>query len=165
MIKVDITANNVASSYRVPMILGESILGLKWDSGAKYTVISVKVLNSDLSATDLDRIKRFCDGRSNHKEQFISASGHTFDGYLVMAHNVTIGNTVFPEFHYYLVVENQRDVALLGYDFTDCCKSSHDPHGDIIVTEFDDLGYGTGDIGAMDSDEVITYIDSLSSMD
>ena len=81
------------------------------------------------------------------------------------AHNVTIGNTVFPEFHYYLVVENQRDVALLGYDFTDCCKSTHDPHGDIIVTEFDDLVYGIGDIGAMDSDEVITYIDSLSSMD
>ena len=40
MIKVDITANNVASSYRVPMILGESILGLKWDSGV-YCIIKV----------------------------------------------------------------------------------------------------------------------------
>ena len=162
MIKVDITANNVASSYRVPMILGESILGIKWDSGAKYTVISVKVLNSDLSGEDLERIMQYCDAHSNHREQFISASGHSFDGYLVTARDVTIGNTVFPEFHYYLVVENQRDVALLGYDFTDCCKSSHDPHSDIIVTEFDDASYGAADSGAMDSDEVIAFIDSLS---
>ena len=69
MIKVDITANNVASSYRVPMILGESILGLKWDSGAKYTVISVKVLNSDLSRADLgamnsDEVIAFIDSLS-----------------------------------------------------------------------------------------------------
>ena len=162
MIKVDITANNVASSYRVPMILGESILGIKWDSGAKYTVISVKVLNSDLSGEELENIKQYCDGHSNNREQFISASGHTFDGYLVTAHDVTIGHTVFPVFCYYLVVENQRDVALLGYDFTDCCRSSHDPHSDIIVTEFDDEGYGVADSGAMDSDEVIAFIDSLS---
>lgn len=104
MIKVDITANNVASSYRVPMILGESILGLKWDSGAKYTVISVKVLNSDLSDKDLEGVKQYCDGRSSHREQFVSASGHTFDGYLVKANDVTIGNTVFPEFHFYLMI-------------------------------------------------------------
>ncbi len=162
MIKVDITANNVASSYRVPMILGESILGLKWDSGSKYTVISVKVLNSDLSGDDLERIKQYCEGHSNHREQFVSASGHTFDGYLVTAHDVTIGNTVLSEFYHYLVVENQRDVALLGYDFTDCCKSSHDPHSDIIVTDFDDEGYEAADLGAMNSDEVIAFIDSLS---
>lgn len=162
MIKVDVAANNVASSYRVPMLLGESILGLKWDSGAKYTVISVKVLNSELSDKDLESVKQYCDGHSSHREQFVSASGHTFDGYLVKANDVTIGNTVFPEFHYYLVVENQRNVALLGYDFTDCCKSSHDPHSDIIVTEFDDEGYATADAGAMDCNEVILFIDSLS---
>ena len=146
----------------MPMILGESILSLKWDSGAKYTVISVKVLNSDLSGEDLEQIKQYCDGHSSHREQFVSASGHTFDGYLVTAHDATIGNTVFSEFHYYLVVENQRDVALLGYDFTDCCKSYHDPHSDIIVTEFDDEGYEAADSGAMDSDEVIAFVDSLS---
>ena len=162
MSKVDIIANNVASSYRVPMILGESILGIKWDSGAKYTVISVKVLNSGLSGEDLERIMQYCDAHGNRREQFISASGHSFDGNLVTARDVTIGNTVFPIFHYYLVVENQRDVALLGYDFTDCCKSSHDPHSDIIVTEFDDAGYGSADLRAMDSDEVIAFIDSLS---
>ena len=162
MIDVDITANNVASSYRVPLILGESILGLKWDSGAKYTVISVKVLNSDLSSIDMVHIKQYCEEHGNHKEQFVSASGHTFDGYLVMAHDVTIGYTVFSEFYYYLVVENQRDVALLGYDFTDCCRSSHNPHDDIVVTEFDNEGYGASDLEAMDSDEVIAFIDSLS---
>ena len=52
------------------MILGESILGLKWDSGAKYAVISVKVLNSDLSDKDLEGVKQYCDGHSGHREQF-----------------------------------------------------------------------------------------------
>lgn len=163
MIKVDITANNVASSYRVPVIFGDSILGLKWDSGAKYTVISVEVFNSDISVEDIESIRQYCDDHSKRREQFISASGHTFEGYLVTAHEVTIGNTVLSDFYYYLVVENQRDVALLGYDFTDCCKSFHDPHRDIIVTEFDDEGYGTVYSGAMDSDEVIAFIDSLSA--
>ena len=161
MIEVDIIANNVASSYRVPMILGKSILGLKWDSGAKYTVVSVKVLNSELSDEDLKKIKQYCDAHSNHREQFLSASGHTFDGYLVTAHDVTIGKTVFPCFYYYLVIENKRDVALLGYDFTDCCKSSHNPHSDIIVTEFDDQSYVAYDPGAMESEEVIAFVDSL----
>ena len=154
----------MSSSFRVPVVLSESILGLKWDSGAKHTVISVRVLKSDLLDDDLESVKGYCESNCKRKERFVSASGHSFDGYLITAHHVKVGNANLPEFHYYLVVENQRDVALLGYDFVDCCKSFHNPHDDIIVTEFDDEEYGKRVIESMDSDELLAYIDSLSSV-
>ena len=62
-------------------------------------------------------------------------------------------------FRYYLVVENKRDIALLGYDFIDKCRRSAEPSSDIFVSEFDDKAYGEID-GALESNEVITLIDS-----
>lgn len=129
MTNVDITAKRVESIYRVNMRIGSVLLPVKYDTGAKYTVIS--------------------------------ASGHSFYGYLVEAHNVKMGNTLLESFRYYLVVENKRDIALLGFDFIDSCKGSFEPHKDIVISEFDEEDYNTTD-GAMDNDEVITFIDSLT---
>ena len=72
-----------------------------------------------------------------------------------------MGNTELKDFHYYLVVENQRDIALLGFDFIDSCKGTFEPHSDIVITEFDECSYGIFD-GAIESDEVIAFMDALS---
>lgn len=158
---VDITAKRVESIYRVNMRIGSVLLPVKYDTGAKYTVISAKVFNSELTDENLSEINNYCEKKCNNKERFISASGHSFYGYLVEAHNVKMGNTLLESFRYYLVVENKRDIALLGFDFIDSCKGSFEPHKDIVISEFDEEDYNTTD-GAMDNDEVITFIDSLT---
>ena len=163
MIKADITAYRGSQDYEVTASLGESVISIKWDSGAKYTVISARVFNSRLTDEDLEKIKTYCEEHSSHREKFVSATGHTFDGYLVKVHNATIGNTDFNDLYYYLVVENERDIALMGFDFIDNCKGSFEPHGDIIITEFDEERYGSHIPGAVDNDEVISLIDSLST--
>lgn len=160
MNKVDILAERVDSTYRIPISLGNSDFGIKLDTGAKYTVISAKAIKDTLATEDLESITAYCEERSTHKEEFLSASGHKFYGYQVVAHNVELGNSIIPEFRYYLVVENKRDIALLGFDFIDHFNSSHAAHGNIVITEFDTDSYGKSQ-DAMESDEVIAYIDSL----
>ena len=162
MISVDITGKMVASVYQVAARLGYRSLPLKYDTGAKHSVISASMFDDMLTEESVARIKDYCEAHSKHKEKFISASGHTFDGYLVTARDVKIGKSYLREFCYYLVVENQRDIALLGFDFIDNCKGSFAPHHDIIITEFDEKTYGTFGTDSMSSDDVMAFIDSLS---
>lgn len=79
-------------------------------------------------------------------------SGDPFYWYLSHAENVIVGNTVLRNFYYYLVFENKRDIALLGFDFIDSCFGSFDVHNDIIVTGFDEEGYGT--VGTVINDNI-----------
>ena len=122
----------MASVYHVAANLGYRTMPLKYDTGAKCSVISAGMFDDTLTDEGLTQIKNYCETNSNHKERFISASGHTFDGYLITAHDVKIGKTHMQEFRYYLVVENQRDIALLGFDFIDNCEGSFEPHSDIL---------------------------------
>ena len=163
MINVNIVGKRVASVYQVAANLGYRTLPLKYDTGAKYSVISAGMFDDTLTNEGLDRIKDYCEDHSKHKERFVSASGHTFDGYLVTARDVKIGKTHLQEFRYFLVVENQRDIALLGFDFIDNCKGTFEPHSDIEINEFDETSYWEGTAGAMNNDEVIAFIDSLSN--
>ena len=91
-----------------------------------------------------------------------SVSGHPVYGYPVTAHDVRIGNFVMQDFYYYLVLENELDIALLGFDFIDHCKRHGNPGDDIILTEFEYEGYGTPE-GAIGSNEVTALINSQSS--
>ena len=161
MIKIDFLAERENSAYRLSYDLGNSVPVLKWDTGAKYTVISAGMLDDNISPENIERLKSYCEEHSHYKENFISASGDPIKGYLVTAHDVRMGNALLRDFHYSLVVENKIDIALLGYDFIDCCKRSADAHGDILISEFDDIGYAIPD-GAMENDELISFIDSLS---
>lgn len=156
-----IVGKQLQSVYETSVYLSGYVFALKFDTGAKYTVISVGMFDDTLTEEDLGKIKAYCKKHCNHKERFVSASGHSFWGYLVTAHDAKMGDTKLRDFYYYLVVENQRDIALLGFDFIDNCKGSFEPHSDIILTEFDEDGYGELD-GAMESDDVIAFMDSLS---
>lgn len=163
MIDANIVAKRVLPAYQVTAKLGFRTILLKYDTGAKYSVISVGMFDDTLTDDDLIRIKEYCEEHSSCKERFISASGHTFDGYLVVASNVKIGNTYIREFRYHLVIENQRDIALLGFDFIENCKGLFEPQNNIIITAFDEKHYGTLDAGSMNSEDVIAFVHSLSS--
>jgi len=162
--KVNIIGHRVESTHQVNANISHRAVILKYDTGAKCTVISVGMFDDSLTETDLQKFTAFCEEHcpDKYKENFISATGDLFKGYLVTAHNVKMGNTTLQEFRYYLVVENKRDIALVGFDFIDKCNRYADAYGDIHITEFDEDGYGSLD-GSMENDEVIAFIDSLSA--
>ena len=161
MIDVDIVAERVNSVYRLPLNLGKFAPSLKWDTGAKYTVISARALDKELSDDALKQMMVYCEKNHKRKEEFVSASGDPFYGYLTHAENVVIGNTVLRDFYYYLVFENKRDIALLGFDFIEGCQGTFDAHSDIVVSGFDEGGYHIS-YEALESDELVSLIDSLS---
>ena len=160
MIDVNITGRRVKSVYEVPVDLGEYSVSLKWDTGAKYTVISIGALRKDLTPDNLVKFKAYCEEHHKRKEQFISATGDIFWGYKVTAINAVVDKTEFDEFSYYLVIENKRDIALLGFDFIDNCERCADANSDIVVRAFNDEKY-LGEESGMDSSELISFIDSL----
>ena len=161
MIDVKISARRVGAVYEVVANLGKFTPSLKWDTGAKYTVISARTLEKTISDSAIELIKTHCEKKHKRKERFVSASGDPFYGYLSHSEKAVIDETELQDFYYYLVLENKRDVALLGDDFIGNCKGSFEPHGDIIVTGFDEKGYVNQD-RALESDELISLIDSLS---
>ena len=163
MNKVNIIGHRIESTHQVNTNISQRAVILKYDTGAKCTVISAGMLDDSLTESDLQMFTAFCEKNcpDKYKENFISATGDPFKGYLVTAHNVKMGNSVLRDFRYYLVVENKRDIALLGFDFIDKCSRSANAYGDIKITEFDEEGYGKLD-GSMENDEVIAFIDSLS---
>ena len=161
MIDLNITAIRESSTYRINAKMGKIAFSLKFDTGATDTVISARVFSNSLTDSDLEKFTKYCEEHSPHNKEFISATGDSFKGYPVTAHNVRMGKSVLPDFRYYLVVESKRDIALLGYDFIDNCGCSHDPSKNFYLTGFDAERYGKSD-GTMENDEMIAYIDSLS---
>ena len=161
MTEIFVVGKRMESSYIIDFRMDSFFFPVKLDTGAKRTVFSAGVFEDDLTQEKLERIKDYCEKRAGAKEQFISASGDSFWGYLTTAKSVRIGSTIFHDFRFYLVIENKRDIALLGYDFIDRCTYSHILGGDIIVTAVNEVGYGELE-GAMQSDEVFAFIDSLS---
>ncbi len=52
-----------------------------------------------------------------------------------------VASELFEDFYYYLVLDNDRIIALLGEDFLDNCGYHHIPHGDIEIEAFDEESY------------------------
>ena len=154
--------NREDSSYLIDFEMSEIFLPIKYDTGAKYTVISARALRHNLKEEELQSIKHYCETNISRKEQFVSASGDPFCGYLAHAENIRIGSSKFRDFYFYLVVENKRDIALLGFDFIDNCKRHAEPCGNYIISEFDEASYKRGQESAMSGSELIAFIDSLS---
>ena len=162
MIEMNVPVERDSSAYRVSFDMGNHVPVLKFDTGARYTVISARILYRDISDERLRHIAEYCEKNyAMGKEQFLSASGDTICGFPATFHNVRIGDTVLPKFNFYLILENKRDIALLGYDFIEHCNGSLNMEKNIILTEFNDEAYGVPK-GAIEGDELILLIDSLA---
>ena len=81
----------------------------------------------------------------------------------MVAKNVSVGEITFPVFRYYLIIDGRKEMSLIGDDFIDNCRYSHEPHGDISITAFDFEAYGDDHVRSLDSDELLSLIDELIS--
>ena len=162
MIEMNVPVERDSSAYRVSFDMGNYVPVLKFDTGARYTVISARILYRDVSDEQLRNMTEYCEKNyTKGKEQFLSASGDIICGYPATFHNVKVGDAVLPKFNFYLIPENKRDIALLGYDFIEHCNGSFNMEKNIILTEFNDEAYGAPE-GAIEGDELISLIDSLA---
>ncbi|MCR5097477.1 MAG: retropepsin-like domain-containing protein [Lachnospiraceae bacterium] len=161
MIKTDIVAEMVGSEYRIPVDMGGIAFSIKFDNGAGSTVVSIDAYAKNLSDDEKNRIKDYCESHSSGKSRFRSASGDFFFGYPVIANNVFLGNTCFKEFYYYIVIENKRNISLLGVDFLDNCEYVHKPHENIVISSFDEISYSGRSMNIIDNNDLVTFIDSL----
>lgn len=88
---LNITATRESSSYRINAKMEEIAFALKFDPGATDTVISARVFSNSLTDSDVEPLTKYCEEHSRHKKEFISATGDSFKGYLISAHNVRLG--------------------------------------------------------------------------
>ncbi len=158
---ISVKAEKNGTVYNVPIRIGMDYFDAKFDTGSSTTVIAVSVFYDGWSDEELNKLKSFCEGKGCKLREFTSASGHQLSGYPVVAKGVSIGETIFKEFHYYLIINGRREMSLLGDDFIDNCKYSHEPHDDIEITKFDFDNYCGMSGKSMNSDEVLSFIDNL----
>lgn len=131
------------NAYLVPVITDNGSFLAKFDTGASKTIISADVILGELSDEQRDELNQYCSKRCSF-ESFSSASGHKFLAYPVKLNKAIIGNVEFESFYYYIVIDklyDDRKIALLGDDFIDCCGIEKQPHGNIIISCFDNDNY------------------------
>ena len=165
MTDIFVVGKRMPSSYDIDFEMGEFFLRIKYDTGAKSTVISAGALDDTLTQDKKERILEYCEKQECDKAQLISASGHPFWGYLVKADRVRIGSSRFHAFYFYLIVKNERDIALLGFDFIDKTKRIAEPCGNYILSQFDEAAYmRSQQKPAIDGNDLLEFMRSLSDM-
>ena len=130
--------------FGVPIIAKTMSFAIKFDTGASNTVLSIDKIWGDKTLGQLSGLKSFIEKKTIAPKEFQSASGHSFLAYPACMENVIIGSYMFEKFYYYLVIEklhNDRQIALLGDDFIDCCGFEKNPHGNIVISQFDFSSY------------------------
>lgn len=150
------------SGHVIRTKVGNSSFMMKFDTGAKDTVISSDVFHGAISDESRDKLIRALDAKKLNTKEFVSASGDGFKGYLVKAKEVSFDKCKLPVFYYYIVVKNKRVIALLGEDFIDNCKYSHEPSGDICITQFNDEAYDVSISGSLSEDDLVSLIEGLA---
>ena len=155
--------SKVDGNYTLPIDINGKIFSIKFDPGANQSVISVDFLTDDLSEEQRKRFIELVKSKHTPRGDFVSASGRSFQGYLVHAKNVLVGGELFADFYYYLILENDRILALLGEDFLENCGYSHEPHGDIKITTFDFESYGKHREDSISNEDFISYIDEVTA--
>ena len=153
--------NPKLSDHVIRARLGKFSFIIKFDTGARDTVISSDVFHGDISDNERNKLITKLDSMNLRTKNFVSASGDEFKGYLVKARSISFERCKLPFFYYYLVVKNKRVIALLGEDFVDKCRFTHEPNDDICITQFDDISYNADLSGAISEDELIELIDAI----
>ena len=152
---------NENTGHGVKIRIDNHALLLKYDTGAKNTVISIDTLFGKIPFVVRERIREAFSKRNLIPREFISATGDTFLGYLVCASNVKIDKEVFPKFYYYVVIENKRTLALLGEDFIDNADYTHLRHDDIKITGFDFDFYEASFTDAISEEDMVGIIENV----
>lgn len=135
---------------------------MKFDTGAINTVISLKRLICG-KIYDLSRINEYVANKKHIvKKTFFSASGHELAGYLSRASVVEISGTMVENFYYYVVIDSNREISLLGNDFIAACDFEHHKFESIKISCFDESSY-TNTFKSVESHDVL-MLDELSAI-
>ncbi|MBQ6735581.1 MAG: hypothetical protein IJR00_11830 [Lachnospiraceae bacterium] len=128
-----------------------SVITMKFDTGAINTIISLNALVS----TNIDK-ERFLAEICNktQKKLFRSASGNEMQGFLICAKNVLLSGTPIEQFFYYLIVDIEENIGLIGNDFISKCRFHHEVDDDIEITFFHQKRYQDDTKQAITNDEV-----------
>lgn len=108
-------------------------IAMKFDTGAVSTVIGIRTLFKYLSENELDLLLNMFENSGIEKVSFNSASGGELWGYPCVVHDVMLSNTVIDTFCFYVIVNTNRNIALLGDDFISCCTFKHEAYNDIVI--------------------------------
>ena len=137
---------------------GEMKATLTFDTGAICSVLSIAAITDE--PVDKETLIKKLEDRAKQR-RFVSASGTQMHGYLVRASNMSLSGYPIDEFYYYLIVDVDEMVALLGNDFISCCSFTHEEKGDIEVNSFDKTIYGQSYHEAIDDSELQLLIGEL----
>lgn len=132
------------SAYRLQLsnLINNDSIWFKFDTGAINTIVSLEALVNSKKLQSFDKKTFIANLRKGTlTKDFTSASGNLMKGYLCKATDVRIGGTIFGQFYYYLIVDINHPIALLGDDFISCCNFVHETNSDIIINGFEDNNY------------------------
>ena len=141
---------------------GEINTSLTFDTGAVCTVLSVEALTAD--PVDKAALCEKLDQRLACR-RFLSASGTEMHGYLVCAEGMKLSDYPIDKFYYYLIVDVDDVLALLGDDLLSCCEFSHRKKTDIEVSGFDEPLYQSAYGGALDGNVLQALIAEVTVSD
>ena len=125
---------------------GKVNAALAFDTGAVCTVLSIASLTGN--TIDKEALCKKLEQRTRRR-RFRSASGTDMHGYLVCADNMSLSDYPVQLFFYYLIVDVDDAVALLGNDLISCCDFTHKDGDDIKVSSFNQLRYQNAYSGAV----------------
>ena len=118
-----------------------NIIAIKFDTGAVNTIISLEALCGS-KACNKQKIIQYVQGCGNlHTKNFKSASGNNMTGVLCHAKNVKLSGCNIEDFYYYLIINVNESIALLGDDFISYCNFTHQVGKDIDIVGFDRENY------------------------
>lgn len=160
MLSTNIIAIRGNRLFGIPIIYKDKTFAIKFDTGANETIISIEKVLGKVTDKQREKIKEFIYSKNVTPTSFNTASGDSFIGFPTCLKNVFIGQCKFDVFYYYLVIDKMKankQIALLGDNFIDCCDFSHKAHSDIIITDFDFSMYNVSP-NCLSTDEILEVV-------
>lgn len=133
---------------------------IKLDTGASSTVISVKSLLEFgiINESDISSILR---GTSNNEfaSYYTSATGHMIAGFPCHLKNIYLDDKLIEDFYFHIILNDTRNINLLGADFIRFCKVRKDVNNAFELYDLDVELYKSSFIRSLKSYKVLDLDD------
>ena len=113
----------------------KSIL-FKFDTGAVSTIIGVRTLFDTITEEQIKEFRRYFSEAHVKEQEFSVATGHKLHGYPCAFSDIMLSDEHIEWFPFYLILDTDRKVALIGNDFITHCAFDHKPDDDIIIHDY-----------------------------
>ncbi|MBR0090677.1 MAG: hypothetical protein IJP92_03150 [Lachnospiraceae bacterium] len=110
----------------------KSIL-FKFDTGAVSTIIGIRTLFDTITEEQIIEFRKYFSEAQVKEQRFSVATGHKLHGYPCAFSDIMLSGEQIDWFPFYLIMDTDRKVALIGNDFITHCAFDHKPDDDIII--------------------------------